>query len=87
MSHKTACAAPGCQIQVTSPRFLMCHEHWRLVPTDVARHVTSSWWAHANAHNRCIARMAAARYRTACEVAIASLRQQPQQPQATEGNP
>jgi len=66
-----ACQAPTCPRQV-STRYLMCREHWSLVPADLAREVYRTCGAFQNADRR-VLRNARLRYQQAVDQAIASL--------------
>lgn len=49
MTH--TCAAPTCD-RTINDRYLMCPEHWRLVPEGIADELTRAWRAYERSHYR-----------------------------------
>lgn len=69
------CEAAGCD-RVISTRYLMCLQHWRLVPADVAREVNRTWAGYVYCRAP-FAHSALRRYQAAVKAAVAAVASYP----------
>lgn len=63
------CEAIGCDRQISN-RFLMCLEHWHLVPPDIARELNSALFAYERSKSGVFTRSKVNRYQKALKAAV-----------------